>query len=383
MTTTHPPSNGNEQSDQESLSRVIIVDDSVVIRNHIRRLLESQGGVAIVATASDGQAAVDALRRTPADVVILDIEMPVMDGLTAIPLLKVIDPHVQIVMASTLTKKNAEISLKALALGATDCVPKPNSMQETEGGSVESFSRELVEKVKALSVLARKRGVRLSTTKIYRPPITPAVPPEKKKIELRQLIKQRPDVIAMGSSTGGPQALFEVVKSMGALLTQPIVITQHMPPSFTSILAEHISRQCQVTCLEAKDDDILKPGNYYVAPGDYHMQFVRKSDGTAIKLNKDPAENFCRPSVDPMMRSLIDIYKSKILAVILTGMGQDGLKGCQKIVAGGGTVIAQDEATSVVWGMPGAVAQAGICSAVLPLTEIGPVTRKLAAGNGL
>ena len=151
-----------------------------------------------------------------------------------------------------------------------------------------------------------------------------------------------------------------------------------MPPSFTNILAEHITRQCDVTCVEAKDDDVLKPGHYYVAPGDFHMTFVKRGSETVVKLNKDAPENFCRPSVDPMMRSLVSIYKGKILSVILTGMGQDGLRGSQAVIEAGGATVAQDEATSVVWGMPGAVANAGICSAILPLSDIGTMVRKWA-----
>ncbi|MGE0109659.1 MAG: chemotaxis protein CheB, partial [Bdellovibrionales bacterium] len=191
----------------------------------------------------------------------------------------------------------------------------------------------------------------------------------------------RPEVIAIGSSTGGPQALFRVIKDMGADLHQPIVITQHMPPAFTAILADHISRQCGVECHEAKEGDVLIPGHYYVAPGDYHMLIQPKGAGATVHLVQDPPENFCRPAVDPMLRSLVPIYGRKLLVVILTGMGQDGMRGSQVVVQGGGAVVAQDEKTSVVWGMPGAVATAGLCSAVLPLTEIGAYVRRTAMGR--
>jgi two-component system chemotaxis response regulator CheB len=296
--------------------------------------------------------------------------------LTAIPKLKAIDPGVQIVMASTLTQKNAEISFKAMSLGATDYIPKPSSR---EIGAATDFQRDLVEKVKELGALARRRGVREAPSDAqgiaprYVPPVV-----EKKKVVPRVGHVPRPDVIAIGSSTGGPQALFELIKNLGTGLAQPIVITQHMPPAFTTILADHISRQCGVACAEGKEGDVLRPGQYYLAPGDFHMLIVKKPEGATIRLTKDNPENFCRPSVDPMLRSLVDVYGGRILTVILTGMGQDGWKGGEAVVKAGGGVIAQDEASSVVWGMPGAVALAGICSDVLPLTEIAASVKQIA-----
>ena len=365
----------------EEIYRVIIVDDSAVVRGLIARALEASSCFKVISTAANGQAAIDALRRDPADVVILDIEMPVMDGLTAIPHLKQIDAGVQIIMASTLTKKNAEISVKALALGATDYIAKPTSAQELANAGADSFSRELVEKVKVLGARARRQGVRASASVVGK--TTPVAVVEKKIFSLQPMARIKPDVIAIGSSTGGPQALFEVIKIMGANLPQPVVITQHMPPSFTTILAEHITRQCNVTCAEGKDGEILKAGHYYVAPGDFHMLVAKNGTDFVLKLTKDAQENFCRPSVDPMLRSLVDVYRNKVLTVMLTGMGQDGLKGGQAVVQAGGSVIAQDEATSVVWGMPGAVAMAGLCAAVLPVSEIGATVRQIATRGSL
>ena len=352
--------------------RVMVVDDSLVIRGFITRALDSDPAFKVVASASNGQIAVDTLQRTPADVIILDIEMPVMDGLTAIPKLKAIDPAVQIVMASTLTQRNAEISIKALELGATDYLPKPSAR---EMALPNDFQRDLREKVRTLGSIAWRKGVRQSNLRAVSATVAPV---EKKKISLLPMPTQKPAVIAIGSSTGGPQALFEVIKSMGANLPQPIVITQHMPPSFTAILADHISKQCNVTCTEGKDGEVIRPGNYYVAPGDFHMLIVKKPEGSVLHLVKDPQENFCRPAVDPMLRSLVEIYGGRILTVILTGMGQDGWKGSEVVVKAGGSIIAQDEASSVVWGMPGAVATAGVCSAVSPIGEIGAMVRQIA-----
>ena len=354
--------------------RIIVVDDSAVIRGLISRAFEGLPDLKVVATAGNGEMAVNTLKRHPADIVILDIEMPVMDGLTAIPLLKTVDPGVQIIMASTLTHKNAEISLKAMSLGATDYIPKPTSDQLV-GVSAEAFNTELLEKVRVLGGLARRKGVRMPVG-IETPRV--AVVHEKKNYTLRPMPSFKPDIIAIGSSTGGPQALYDVIKVMGIGLPQPVVITQHMPASFTKILAEHISRQCGVVCKEGDDADVLQAGHYYLAPGDFHMKLEKRSGGVGIKLNKDAPENFCRPAVDVMLRSLVDIYGKKILTVILTGMGQDGWKGSEVVVNAGGAVFAQDEASSVVWGMPGAVANAGLCSCVMPVSEIGKTIRNLA-----
>jgi two-component system chemotaxis response regulator CheB len=362
-----------EASSPSDVYRVLVVDDSAVIRGLLARACESKPGIKVVASAGNGEIAVKTLQREAVDVIVLDIEMPIMDGLAAIPLLKAIDPAVQIIMASTLTQKNADISLKALSLGATDYIAKPTSSGELSAAG--DFSRELAEKITVLGALARSRGVRRSTQTLAKQAPMAIVP---KKFSIRTNPITRPDIIAIGSSTGGPQALFEVINSMGADLTQPIVITQHMPPSFTTILAEHIGRQCHVSCSEAKDGDVLQAGHYYIAPGDFHMLIIKKLEGPTVKLVKDPPENFCRPAVDPMLRSILEIYGKRILVVILTGMGQDGYKGCQAVCDAGGSVIAQDEASSVVWGMPGAVAMAGICNSVLPLKDIGALVKKSA-----
>ncbi|MDX9690281.1 MAG: chemotaxis response regulator protein-glutamate methylesterase [Alphaproteobacteria bacterium] len=386
--------------------RVMIVDDSAFIRGAIARAIESDEALRVVSSIPNGEQAISSLRREPVDVIVLDIEMPVMDGLTALPKLKDIDGGVQIIMASTLTQKNAEISLKAMSLGATDYIPKPSSGHEVN--AAEDFRRELVAKVKALGSLARRSGVRPVVRPFPTSDKKPLSEQEKAHIKVSQDVARKsqerlvlahplgaaakrpiilrtepitkPQVIAIGSSTGGPQALFKVIKEMGSGLPQPIVITQHMPPSFTTILAEHITKQCGVVCQEARDGERLVAGRYYIAPGDYHMVLKGTAGNVAIKLNQDPPENFCRPSVDPMVRSLAPIFGRNVLVVILTGMGADGTRSCELIVQNGGSVIAQDEATSVVWGMPGSVATAGLCSAVLPVAEIGGFVRKTALG---
>lgn len=388
--------------------RVMLVDDSSIVRGLIARAIEGHAQIQVVASAADGSIALSMFAKMPADVIILDIEMPVMDGLTALPKLLAIDPAVKIIVASTLSLKNAEISLHALTLGAADYMPKPSSTREMT--TTRDFKDELIEKILVLGAAARKSGVRGSNLpvgatviKTQEQPIVAKIPTAKAsqampntglvassaplrrpptstgKIALRPAPKPNPDIILIGSSTGGPQALFRVIKELGQI-KQPVLITQHMPPNFTTILAEHITKQCGVTCVEAKDKMPLEGGMYYVAPGDYHMLVQNQSGKPVLVLNKDPQENFCRPAVDPMLRSAIEVYGRKILAVMLTGMGQDGWQGCEALVAAGGAVVGQDEATSVVWGMPGAVANAGLCSAVLPVEAIGAYVRRLAQG---
>lgn len=396
--------------------RVMVVDDSSVVRGLLTRLLEQQPDIQVVSSVSDGQMAVNALRRQPVDVIILDIEMPRMDGLTALPMLLEARPEVQVIVASTLTEKNAEISLQALERGAADYLTKPSS---THGGSMDMFNRQLVEKVIALGYANRdhprpampavpprkitpspdyKPSARPSGRQ-YRPSVRPVRPKvrvverkakdagqekitpilaraEPKEIVLRAAGKARPRIIAIGSSTGGPQALFKVLGEIGQELSVPVMITQHMPPTFTKILAEHISRASGVPCKEAEDGDVLKAGQIYVAPGDYHMLLGLRDDRPTIRIEQGPQVNFCRPAVDPMFSSIVEIYGSGTLAVILTGMGQDGMMGAREVVDAGGTLIAQDESTSVVWGMPGAVATRGLCSAVLPLENIAAHLKK-------
>ena len=363
--------------------RVMVVDDSAVVRGLITRMLEAEADISVVSSVGNGKMAVDSLARNEVEVVVLDIEMPVMDGLTALPKMLETDKTVRVIMASTLTARNADISLKALQAGAVDYIPKPSSSRELSGG--QDFGAELIAKVRTHGE-ARRKVKGAPTGAISKPrgitprPVTKTTPP--KEVSVRKPArKERPDIIAIGSSTGGPQALFTVLKGMHGKVKQPVVITQHMPATFTKILAEHINRMTGWTCQEATDGTVIEPGQVYLAPGDFHMVVETAGMQKVLRLNQDPPENFCRPAVDPMLRSVSKAYGRKVLTVILTGMGADGLKGGTVIVDNGGDLIAQDEATSVVWGMPGAVAHAGICSAVLPLEEIAAYVNKSAAGG--
>ena len=331
-------------------ARVMICDDSAVIRGAISRMLEADPGVQVVARVANGQMAVDELKRTQVDVLVLDIEMPVMDGLTALPLLLRADPGLKVIMASTLTTRGADIALRALRLGAADYVPKPSAVHGDE-----TFRRELLEKVKGLARLRRR--------------VTQPVR-EAPNLRLRPDAVVAPRLLAIGSSTGGPQALFTLVQGLGKTLNVPVVLTQHMPATFTPILAEHISKIGGLPCAEAKHGETLAAGRIYLAPGDRHLMIDGGRTSLQARLTQDPPENFCRPSVDPMLRSATEACQGRVLVAMLTGMGQDGLAGTRRVIEAGGSAIAQDEATSVVWGMPGAVANAGLCVAVLPLPRI-------------
>ncbi len=357
--------------------RVMLVDDSAVIRGLFSRFLEEDPEITVVVSASNGKMALDSLAKHDVEIIVLDIEMPVMDGMTALPLLIQAQPGVQILMASTLTRKNAEVSLRAMANGAADYVSKPSSTSEIH--STDTFKRELTGKIKALVAAARggRRAPRATASARGAPAKAPAVTTAPADFSLRRSPKQKPEVIAIGSSTGGPPALLNLLRSLGGRVEQPILITQHMPPTFTSLLAEHIGRASGIPCSEAKDGEAVLPGHIYIAPGDYHMLVEQDEHGKVIRINQAPAENFCRPAVDPMLRSMAEIYGSRMMVVMLTGMGSDGKLGSEAVIAAGGYVIAQDEATSVVWGMPGAVATAGLCSAILPLPEIASYVRKL------
>jgi two-component system chemotaxis response regulator CheB len=336
-------------------ARVLVCDDSAVIRAAIARILESDPEVRVVARAGNGQLAVDAVTRQPVDVVVLDIEMPVLDGLSALPLLLRADPTLRVIMASTLTTRGADIALRALRLGAADYVPKPTAAEIQN----DSFRNELLAKVKGLARLHRRARLPAPS-----PSAPPALPPS------RPLPRHAPLLLAIGSSTGGPQALFSLVAGLGKAVPVPVVLTQHMPATFTPLLAEHLTRIGALSCAEAEHGERLRAGRIYLAPGNRHLLVEGAPDALLARLSDAPAENFCRPSVDPMLRSAGAACGGRVLVVMLTGMGRDGLAGTRQVVEAGGAALAQDEATSVVWGMPGAIAQAGLCHQVLALPAL-------------
>lgn len=330
---------------------VLIADDSAVIRAIIRRTLERCADVTVAGVACNGQEAVSAVAALKPDIVVLDIEMPVMDGLTALPLMLKEKPDLIVLICSTLSARGADITLRALAMGAADCLLKPGGESIT---TAQDFQETLIRTVQGLAA-----GLRPSTRPISA--VTPLAPPVKMRAD--------PTILAIGSSTGGPKALGDLLKDLKGF-PAPIVITQHMPKSFTALLAQNLQQQCGLPCFEGAEGMMLKAGCAYIAPGGHHMVFAQAANGLRIRIDDGPPENYCKPSVNPMLRSLASLCGRHTQAVILTGMGADGLEGCRLIGAQGGGVMAQDEATSVVWGMPGAVAAAGLCDAILPLPRM-------------
>ncbi|MGE5535644.1 MAG: protein-glutamate methylesterase/protein-glutamine glutaminase, partial [Acidobacteriota bacterium] len=373
--------------------RVMIVDDAVVIRGLFARWIEAEPDLEVVASVRTGREAVGQIERINPDIVLLDIEMPELDGLTALPMLLAKKPDVTVIMASTLTRRNAEISLRSLSLGAADYIPKPTTHQEVTGSP--AFRRELVEKVRALGLRALRLASAAPQPRAFRAgaairqtPVAPAARPAgegtsaARGFALRPFPPAQPRVLLIGSSTGGPQALNAVVPQLGRVLDRaPVLITQHMPPTFTTILAEHLTRLSNRPACEGQEGQEIKPGHIYIAPGGRHMKVARRDNTAVIELDDGPMVNFCKPSVDPMFSSAAAVWGNSVVGMVLTGMGSDGLRGAKEIVAAGGAVVAQDEATSVIWGMPGQVANAGVCSAVLPLNEMAPKMVRVFAGD--
>jgi two-component system, chemotaxis family, protein-glutamate methylesterase/glutaminase len=368
--------------------RVMVVDDAIVVRSLLTRWIEAEPDMAVAGTLRTGREAVDGLERCNPDVVILDVDMPVLDGISALPLLLRKKRDLVVIMASTLTRRGAEVSLKALSLGAADYVPKPQSAPDA-AASV-AFHRELIEKIRHLGrrgrTVARQwsPGIAAEQTAPAARRRVEAIPQHADAVvpSLRAFARALPRVLLIGASTGGPQALTVLAGQFGAALERvPLLITQHMPPTFTTVLAEHLSRASGRRVHEAEHGEAIVAGGVYVAPGGRHMRVARGSNGPTIALGDDPAINFCKPSVDPLFSSAAEIWGGASLALVLTGMGSDGTRGAGAIVAAGGSVIAQDEATSVVWGMPRSVAQAGLCAAVLPLDEIAAKVVRLFAGD--
>ncbi len=354
--------------------RVMVVDDSAVMRGLVSRWVDEEGGIEIVARHANGELAVKDIAQSKPDVVVLDIEMPVMDGLTALPLLKKECPSSKILMASTLTRRNAEVSLKALSLGAVDYVPKPESNAGITTST--SFRRELIDKIKAVC------GKDSYTDGVIRKPTVGAGGKATGDFSLRPFSRVLPRILAIGSSTGGPQALVALFEQISSSVEKiPVVVTQHMPPTFTTILAEHITRIAGRLAKEGEEGEEIIPGGIYVAPGGKHMILQNKGGKTIIHLDDGPEVNFCKPAVDPMFESVAKIYNSAVLSLVLTGMGQDGAVGAGVITDAGGSCVVQDEKTSVVWGMPGATANMGNASAVLPLADIGPKVNSLVKGG--
>jgi two-component system chemotaxis response regulator CheB len=334
--------------------RVLVVDDSIVARRMVARAIDATDDMRVEATAANGKIGVAKLNLREFDAVVLDVEMPEMNGLQALEALRKTHPRLPVVMFSSLTRRGAETTLDALARGANDYVMKPTGRSPEEAAA--HISSELVPRIRALCA---------------RP--TPA--PRPSRIERRP----RPTgtigsssirALAIGSSTGGPNALGVLLPLLPRNLPAPVFVVQHMPPIFTHLLAERLDSVCALDVVEATDGLKALPGTVYIAPGDLHMTVVHREGGPHISLNQDERENSCRPAVDVLFRSLVDVYGGDVCAAVLTGMGKDGLEGARTLRAHGARIYAQDEETSVVWGMPGFITREGLAHEVLPPAEI-------------
>jgi two-component system chemotaxis response regulator CheB len=341
-------------------------------------VLAADPQIEVVGAAANGRIALQKITQLTPDLITLDVEMPEMDGLTTIQEIRKTWSTLPVIMFSTLTERGGQATLEALARGATDYVTKPANV-----GSVtvaqQRIREDLIPKIKALcaTVLASAPGGAAASTS--RTTTNTAAPAARitgltgdYALAAAPLSPLAPRIVAIGSSTGGPNALIDVIPKLPALFPVPVVITQHMPPMFTRLLADRLSTLARVPVREAQEGDIVRPGTVWVAPGDFHLVLKRVEDKVIATLSHAPPENSCRPSVDVMLRSVVECYGANTLSVILTGMGQDGLRGSELVHDAGGQVVAQDEATSVVWGMPGFVAKAGIANAVLPLAQVAP-----------
>src|SRR5882757_10181029 len=374
--------------------RVMVVDDAAIVRSLLSRWVEEAPGLKLVAALRNGREAIERLDHARPDVVVLDVEMPELDGISTLSRLLERRRDLVVIMASALTRDHAEVTLKALSLGAADYIPKPVA----EGGVMTSaaFQRDLIAKIQALGHRRRTRPVlppyarrsAYAATRRLGGAVQRAVKwrtaeddANSSDLKLRPFSIMPPRVLLIGASTGGPQALTKIVSRLDAVTgTAPVLITQHMPPTFTTILAEHLSRAGAKPVREAVDAEPILAGTIYLAPGGKHMSVARRNGTAVIVLDDGPPVHFCKPAVDPLFASAAKVWGSWNLAVILTGMGTDGTDGAAAIAAAGGSVIAQDEASSVVWGMPGSAAHAGVCSAVLPLDQIAPKVARMFLG---
>jgi two-component system chemotaxis response regulator CheB len=342
--------------------RILVVDDSVVTRRVLSDTLSGDPGLKVVGTAGDGRIALAKIPLLKPDLITLDVEMPVMDGLETLAVIRKLYPQLRVIMFSALTERGAAATLDALALGASDYAAKPSNTSPAD--AVEYIRLELIPKIKALCGIAPQEIPR-----VPRPPSPPKV---------RDRASWRIEVVAIGASTGGPRALGEVLPRIPSNFPVPIVVVQHMPPIFTRQLAERLSALSAIRVEEGTAGAMLSPGQAWIAPGDFHMEVTRRGVNRRLNLDQGPKANSCRPAVDVLFRSVAAAYGANVLGVVMTGMGTDGLLGAQEIRDAGGDVIVQDEASAVIWGMPGAVHTLGFSDGAYPLDRLAAeITRRV------
>jgi two-component system chemotaxis response regulator CheB len=338
---------------------VLVVDDSVVVRRMVSEALSADPALEVLGTAPNGQVALNKLDQLAPDCVVLDIDMPVMDGLETLRRIRVSRPHLPVVMFSTLTERGASATLDALALGASDYLPKPAHVANAPE-AIAVVRAQLAPKIVALC--GRPFAPRLASAGADETVPAPAAPSQ-----------GRVDVIVIGASTGGPGALETILPALPADLPVPVLVVQHMPPMFTRLMAERLDKHCALDVREAAHGSVIQPGQVLIAPGDRHLTIARREVHVYVKLTADPPENFCRPAVGPLFRTAAEVYGPGTLALVLTGMGNDGRRGSAAVYSRHGRVLAQDAASSTVWGMPGAVVGAGLADRVLPLDQMADV----------
>ncbi len=344
--------------------RVLLVDDSVVIRKLLSATLSADSALEVVGTASDGQIGLAKIAHLHPDLVTLDIEMPVLDGLATLRELRKLYPQLPVIMFSTLTERGGVATLEALSLGASDYATKPSNTGGAEL-ALEAIRADLIPKIKALCT---GHFTKLKKLPPPRPPVRILPSPIPRRIEM----------VAIGTSTGGPNALAEVLPRIPKDFPVPIVVVQHMPPIFTRLLADRLAGRSAISVEEGSDGALLSPGHAWIAPGNFHMTVVPSRAGWRLQLDQNPPEHSCRPAVDPLFRSVAAAGRSGVLGVVMTGMGSDGVLGAQRIREAGGEVLIQDEASAVVWGMPGLVYAAGQADGVYPLDQLAPeITRRV------
>lgn len=354
--------------------RILIADDSVTVRRLLTETLSNEPNLEVCHAARDGREAVTQFSLVQPDVVVLDVEMPVMDGIEAVLEIRKFDSRVPIIMFSSATTRGGEATLDALTAGATDYVTKPTRVGHLQE-AVAHIRNDLIPMIKHWGKWhhEQRRNSKAAPANI-RLDRQPEVTLRRESVlagpRAVARANSKPEVIAIGVSTGGPNALADVLKLIPKQFPIPILIAQHMPPLFTGLLADRLNRVCPLSVCEAQDGRDLLPGQVWVAPGDRHLVVERQGLSLRVRLNHNPPENSCRPSADVLFRSVAETFTSGAVAVVLTGMGQDGLEGCRSIRNKGGKVIVQDQATSVVWGMPRAVAEAGLADRILPLDHI-------------
>ena len=339
--------------------RIMVVDDAAVVRAMLARVLDAEPDMEVVGSAADGRAAVARAEVLRPDVIVLDIEMPVMTGLEALPLLRDRVPDASVIVFSAFSRAGATVTLDALAAGAVCYATKPSNA-ETSVDATEQIRRELLDKIRALAAV--------------RPPVpeapAPAAPNPAPPTATRTSRRGPIDAIIIGCSTGGPAALEQVLPRLPANLDQPVLIVQHMPPTFTNVLAQRLDKLCPFPVDEATDGQAVEPGRAYIAAGGFHMRLRRSAGQVRLALDEGPKIKSCRPSVEALFDSAADVYGSHLVAAILTGMGDDGLDACRRLAEDDVEIVVQDEASSVVWGMPGAVAGAGLASRCVPLADV-------------